>query len=231
MLRDEESNGDDKPMTAPADAASVAGAGVGEGSTPADPSDRATPMLSSERHDRETRGVDDEIERAVEVGDRRRALSLCVQEHGHAMGRLCMAMVGSQAEADDLTQETFITAFNTLDAWRREGSLRAWLFGIARKKCLRSVEKQRRRDGRLRLIEGGDQNDTEDLVTLRQRAEIARAALDDVRPTEREALLLRYVAQLSFADVAVACGIEEATARKRVSRAIHRLRAHLESTE
>jgi len=45
-----------------------------------------------------------------------------------------------------------------------------------------------------------------------------------VRPTEREALLLRYGAELSFREVGEAVGVDEATARKRVSRALARLR-------
>ena len=43
-------------------------------------------------------------------------------------------------------------------------------------------------------------------------------------PTEREAVLLRYEADLSFREVGQACGIDEATARKRVSRGLDRLR-------
>lgn len=189
------------------------------------------PRLSDGVAPGDTLEVDDEIERALDEGEPRKAVALCVREHGHALARLCMAMTGSSNEAEDLAQETLLAAYHSVDSWRGEGSLRAWLFGIARKKCLKHLEKHRRREIRLRLVDAGEQPDTEALVLLRQRAARARAALGQVRPTEREALLLRYVAQLSFADVASACGIEEATARKRVSRAIHRLREELDEAE
>ena len=52
--------------------------------------------------------------------------------------------------------------------------------------------------------------------------------LEQVRPSDRDALLLRFGADLSFKEVAAACGIDESAARKRVSRALARLRSVLE---
>ena len=54
-----------------------------------------------------------------------------------------------------------------------------------------------------------------------------RNALAELKPSEREAVVLRYDAGLSFREVAAACGVDEAAARKRVSRALSRLRASL----
>jgi RNA polymerase sigma-70 factor (ECF subfamily) len=142
-----------------------------------------------------------------------------------------MALVGVRAEADELAQESLLTAHASLESWRGEGSVRAWLFGIARKQCARHVEKQRRQTAKLRLVASGESPNAEDLVAFRERADQARAALERVRPSEREAVVLRYVGQLTFAEVAEACGIDEAAARTRVSRAILRLRAELGEAE
>ncbi len=184
--------------------------------------------------DEDRLGADGErsILQAIAVGDHRGALSLCARYHGPAVGRLCMALVGSQAEADDLAQETLLTAHDGFAAFRGEGSLRAWLFGIARRKCARAVERRVRREARLRLVHDSDRAPpTDELIARRRRAERARAALDAVRPTEREALVLRFVSELSYREVAEACGIDEVAARKRVSRAITRLRAALAEDE
>lgn len=188
------------------------------------------PISASPRVDH-PRSVDESIEAAIEAADYRRALALCVEEHGAAIGRVCMALVGSQGEADDLTQETFLAAHGAFSSWKREGTIRAWLVGIARKKCLKYIEKQRRQDRRLRLVAPREGAAPEDLVALRQKAEQARAALGAIRPTEREALLLRYVGQLTFAEVARACDIEEPAARKRVSRALMRLKQEVEEKD
>jgi RNA polymerase sigma-70 factor, ECF subfamily len=159
---------------------------------------------------------------ALEAGDKRRALSLCMREHGSAVGRLCMALLGSQAEADDAVQDTFVAAHAAFGGFRGDGSLRAWLFGIARRRCARALE--RRGAKRPPESEPGHAPAADELLEARRRAESARALLAEVRPSEREALLLRYVGELSFREVAEACGIDEPAARKRVSRALARLR-------
>ena len=172
--------------------------------------------------------VDADIQTAIRGGDRREAVRLCTGRYGGSIGRLCMAMVGTQAEAEDLTQETLLAAHDSFDSFRGDGSVRSWLFAIARRRCARFLEKQARRQSRLRLVyDSGKDADTEELVLRRQRAERARSALDHIRPSEREALLLRYGSDLSFKEVGAACGIDEVAARKRVSRAISRLRETL----
>ena len=55
----------------------------------------------------------------------------------------------------------------------------------------------------------------------------ARRLLSEIRPSEREALVLRFAAELSFGELAEAAGIDEATARRRVSRGLARMRALL----
>lgn len=177
--------------------------------------------------DRGSAAADAEILQAVSAGEPRRALSLCVQWHGASIGRLCMAMLGSQPEADDVTQETLLAAHQGLGAYRADGSLRAWLFGIARNKCLQLLEKNRRRGARLRLVSEAEVPSLDEVLGARQRAQRARELLEAVRPSERDALLLRYGADLSFKEVAALCGIDEPTARKRVSRALLRLRSVL----
>jgi RNA polymerase sigma-70 factor (ECF subfamily) len=169
--------------------------------------------------------ADGEILRALGRGDRRRALVLCVQLHGGSIGRLCMAMLGSQGDADDVTQETLLAAYEAFGDFRREGTLRAWLLGIARNKCLQQLERLRRRGARQRLVEVPGAAEEAELP--QRRAEQARSLLERVRPSDRDALLLRYCGELSFKEVAAACGIEEATARKRVSRALQALRSTL----
>jgi RNA polymerase sigma-70 factor (ECF subfamily) len=85
-----------------------------------------------------------------------------------------------------------------------------------------------RREARLRLVhDTGRGRDAGELAIERERAERARDALAKLKPSEREAVVLRYEAELSFRALGAACGVDEAAARKRVSRALSRLRADL----
>jgi RNA polymerase sigma-70 factor (ECF subfamily) len=168
------------------------------------------------------------IERLVEQGAHREAAARCATVYAGALGRLCLAFTGSQAESEELVQETLIAAYHGFAQYRAEGSVRAWLFGVARRLCGRHVEMRARHEARLRLVhDTGRAADAGELAMRRERAERAREALAALKPSEREAVVLRYDAGLSFREVAIACGVDEATARKRVSRALARLRASL----
>ncbi len=171
---------------------------------------------------------DADILDAVRRGNHKEALALCARRHGRSVGRLCMALLGTASEADDALQDTLLAAHAALGTYRGDGSLRAWLFSIARRRCARALE---RRVTQPKLEQrAADEPDSsrgaaaDALVEARRRAEAARALLARVRPTEREALLLRYEAGLSYREVGEACGVDEAAARKRVSRALARLR-------
>lgn len=180
------------------------------------------------RLDKGEAGEGPEIERLIGAGDFREALARCARAYATPLGRLCMAFTGSQAESEELVQETLLAAFDGFAQYRAEGSVRAWLFGIARRICGRHTEIKARREARLRLVhDTRPRPDASDLALERERAERARAALAKLKPSEREAVVLRFQSGLSFKEVSIACGVDEATARKRVSRALARLRAEL----
>lgn len=174
---------------------------------------------------------DREVTGAIARGDHKQALRLCARYHGRALGRLCMSMLGSTADADDLVQETLLDAHAGFAGFRENHSPRAWLFGIARRKCARHLERNTRRRQKLLLVHDVQKGESEDLVLVRERARQARRALAEVRPSEREAVLMRYVGDLSYREMGEACGIEEASARQRVSRAIAKLRSVVKARE
>ena len=168
------------------------------------------------------------IGKMIAEGLYKQALERCAKAYASPLGRLCMALTGSQAEAEELAQETLLAAYDAFPSFRFEGSVRSWLYGIARRICGRHNEIKNRRAARLRLVhDTGRGADAGELAIERERAIRARNALASLKPSEREAVVLRYDAGLSFREVALACGVDEAAARKRVSRALMRLRESL----
>lgn len=176
---------------------------------------------------------DDPILRAIQGGAYREATGLCARQHGAALGRLAMALLGSQAEADECVQEVLIAAHGAFASYRGEGSVRAFLFGIARRMCAKRLELRTRRERRLRLVHDAAQDAglPDELLDARQRADRVRGALEALKPSERDAVTLRYQAGLEYAEIALACGIEEAAARKRVSRGLARMKELLAEVE
>jgi RNA polymerase sigma-70 factor (ECF subfamily) len=175
----------------------------------------------------------DPVERLIQEGAYRDAAGLCAREYGAVLGRLCMALLGAQAEAEEAVQETLLAAHSGMAQYRAEGSVKSWLYGIARRTCARRLETRIRRERRLVLVHDAeaDAKLPDELLDARRDAEHVRAALERLKPTERDALLLRYESGLSYREIGLACGLDEATARKRASRALEKLGALLAQKE
>lgn len=167
----------------------------------------------------------DPIVARIQAGDHRDAVRACADRYGAAIGRFCMALLGASGEAEETAQETFIIAYQGMHAFRGDGTVQAWLFGIARRLCARRLETRSRRAGKLRLVSAPPAaSPPGEALERSQTAERVRSALNELKPSERNVLVLRYEADLSYRDIAEACAIDEATARKRASRGLARLR-------
>ncbi len=169
-----------------------------------------------------------DIDSLITRGKYREATARCAQLHGLAVGRLCMAMLGEQSIAEDVAQETFLAAHKSMSQYKATGTVRAWLFGIARRQCARRIERGPRKH--LELVESKHHANTsveKDYQKKRQKSQL-RIILSELKPSEREVLLMRFSADLSFKEVADKLNLSEASARKRASRALLRLRDRLE---
>ena len=170
--------------------------------------------------------TDDPIVALIGSGQHREALTECARLHGRVIGRLCIALLGSQSDADEATQETLLRAHRAMATYRGEGSVKAWLCGIARHVCAHVLETRRR--GREALALVPDEPAARDHYEAKHRATAVRGALAQLKPSEREALVLRFVADLSHKEIATSLGnVDEAAARKRISRALAKLRTVL----
>ncbi len=163
-------------------------------------------------------------------GDARRAIAACARFYGVAVGRLCFILLGSQSEADEAAQETMLAAFRAAQSYRGEGAPRAWLFGIARRICAQrqlAAGRRARRSLLLRSDENG--RDASELHDDAERSARLQAAMTSLTPSDREIIALRYESERSFRDIAGLLSVDEATARKRIGRALVRLRAFIDA--
>jgi RNA polymerase sigma-70 factor, ECF subfamily len=156
-------------------------------------------------------------------GDRR-ALSAWVRASQADVWRLCAALV-DRAEADDLTQETFLRACRALPAFRADSSGRTWVLAIARRVCADTVRSRSRRRRLLDRI--GETVSPRVVVEEFETQELIRL-LDSDRKT---AFVLTQLLGLSYAETAEICGCAIGTVRSRVARARADLIAMLEEGE
>lgn len=172
---------------------------------------------------------DTEVATLLLSGDAHGAIAIAAREWGAAIGRLCFLLLGSQSEADEAAQETMLAAYHAASSYRAEGTPRAWFLGIARRICQQRSAARLRQSRRLTMLIDRDLHgpDASMLHDTAERDAEVREALEGLAPSDRELLVLRYDAEQSFREIAVSLGIDEAAARKRVGRALVRLRSRM----
>jgi RNA polymerase sigma-70 factor (ECF subfamily) len=99
--------------------------------------------------------------------------------------------------------------------------------------CAKRLEMRGRRERRLRLVHDAEHDARlpDEVLEARRRAQRVREALEELKPSERDAVAMRYQAGLEYAEIAAACGVDEAAVRKRVSRGLARMKELLAEVE
>jgi RNA polymerase sigma-70 factor (ECF subfamily) len=148
---------------------------------------------------------------ATREGDDR-ALAELVRQTQPVVWQVCTAL-GSAGEVEDLVQETYLRAVRSLDSYRGDAPVRAWLLSIARRVCADHV--RRRQRGR-RLAERLALDVPDPSVQASEHLDDLLAGIDADR---REAFVLTQLVGLSYEEAAVALGCPIGTVRSRVARA------------
>ncbi len=182
--------------------------------------------------------ADPEVEArtALARGDGRRALTILMQAYGDDIYRHCWLLLGEPDLADEVHQTVFVQAFRDLGRFSGRSTLRTWLLGIARHRCLDALKVTRR--WRRRFCLGRPAPDVADpaadahhrLAAAGDALVLARA-LAQLDAKVRSAVLLRYQEGLSFEEMAAICGERATTLQARVARALPVLRRWMEQQE
>jgi RNA polymerase sigma factor (sigma-70 family) len=136
--------------------------------------------------------------------------------------RVAFRVVGSREEAEDIAQESLV---KTCMSWRRVAAYaEAFTAKVAGGRAIDSWRRQRRRP---EPETAGVTADTVDRVGVRLEL---REALAQLPRRQREVVVLRYLADVSEADVAAALGCSAGTVKQHASRGLDALRARLGPT-
>jgi RNA polymerase sigma-70 factor (ECF subfamily) len=159
-----------------------------------------------------------------------------VDRHRVAVYRAALAALGSHAEAEDVAQDAFVTAFRKLAGFRGDASFKTWLLTIAwhhainrrrwlritgrnpSTRCARSGQAGQERQGGL---DGQDGNErTPEQIALDR--ELGTAIVSEIRaltPKLRDALLLAQSGEYAYGEIASMLGVPVGTIKWRVSEA------------
>ena len=166
---------------------------------------------------------------ACQQGDRR-AFRQVFEIYKDRIYGLCRNMIGNAEDAEDLTQDVFVSAFRSIDTFRAESTFGTWLYRIATNRCL--AELRRARPNAL-SFEGLEELDLappssrpgpDDLFArkeLTRRVETAVAALPE---NLRLYFVMGTLEGMRYRDIGEVLGCSQDAVKMRVHRARKRVR-------
>jgi RNA polymerase sigma-70 factor (ECF subfamily) len=164
--------------------------------------------------------------RAARDGDRD-AFAVLVARYQEVAFRTAYLVVRDAAEAEDVTQEAFVRAYQNLSRYDTSHPFRPWLLRIVTNLALNQVRSRARRQGllaRFGRLRTDDQPAPEgDLLVDEERA-LLWQAVNELPENDRLVLYLRYFLELPEREIAVALGTAPGTVKSRLHRSSARLR-------
>jgi RNA polymerase sigma-70 factor, ECF subfamily len=172
------------------------------------------------------------------------AFRLIMQRHNRRLYRVARGVLGNDAEAEDVVQETYVRAFTHLKGFRGEARLSTWLTRIALNEALGRIRERRPTTDLNHLDAMNERGESHGifLPSARQddnpeasaaRAEVRRLlerAVDQLPGPFRSVFVMRDIEEMSVEETAFHLGLRSETVETRLYRARRLLRKSLDST-
>lgn len=161
-----------------------------------------------------------------------KAFAELVARYQDRIYRFLLRLTGAPDAALDLTQDTFLRAYQSLERWRPDALFKTWLFRIAR-----NIAFDRLRREKLVAFVALDEDfpQQEDpaagpdaVLETAQRYRLLEAALAKLPAEQREILLLREIEEMTYDEIALVLELNLGTVKSRIARARTALLAKIE---
>ena len=161
-----------------------------------------------------------------QAGDER-AFEEIVSTYGPRLQYYLLKQLGSPEAADDVLQDVWLDVYRGVVRLRRPGAFRAWIYRIARDRAFRVLLTAR---APLQLADEADLATAEVEDNSFSAEDVARvhAALDRLSPLHRDVLLLRFIEDLPYDEIAQVTGCPPGTVKSRIHHAKRLLRREME---
>jgi len=191
---------------------------------------------ASARHAFTTEDPDRELVDRWKAGDQL-AFEQLVRRHEQRVFRLLLRMMGSREEAEDVSQETFLSLHRHGKRFRGDSRFSTFVYRVAANAALnrrRTLGRSRARIDKLAVRQAaGDDlpsspRDPEDATAGHEVTGQVREALQKLSPSLRMPVVLYDIEGLAYAEIAKVLGVAEGTVKSRIHRARRALREQLQ---
>ena len=151
-----------------------------------------------------------------------------VRRYQRPIFRMCVNMLGDEADAAEVAQDVFFAVWRGLSRFRGEAAFSSWLYRIATNECLKVL--RRRGPTTLPLKDqAASSGDPSGEYEARQMAEHIGRVVATLTPEQRAPLLLREVEGLTYEEIAKILGLSIGAVKSRLNRARVELTMALEA--
>lgn len=153
-------------------------------------------------------------------GDRA-AFHLLFELHKEKVYSIAFHFTGDEASARDILQQVFLKLFTIIDQYRNESRFTTWLYRVVANTCMDEHRKSKRFipfGHEVEVNNMATKGSQEDTYIRRQMEDSVRAAINDLSPKLRLPILLKYVEDLSYDEIASVLGCSKGTVASRLNR-------------
>jgi RNA polymerase sigma factor (sigma-70 family) len=172
---------------------------------------------------------DDELAERLRAGDEK-ALRTAYERHGAAVLYLAQRLLGNRADAEDVTQVTFVAAWTGRDGYDpQRGTMLSWLLGIARRKVVDRLRSAARDDRATETVRTklAPQDDRETPERIVDRLVVADE-LGRLPEEQRRTLELAFFDDLTHPQISAVTGLPLGTVKSHIRRGMASLRRRWE---
>jgi RNA polymerase sigma-70 factor, ECF subfamily len=150
------------------------------------------------------------------------AYSALMKRHEQVLYRVCYRLLGNADDAQDVSQEVMLKVFAYLPKFEGRSMFKTWMMQIARNTSFTMQAKLKRQRELKEVLEGDVHQEASDrIVTEKMDVD---SVLSKLGKQDREVLVMRYIAELQFDEIADVCGLSLSAAKMRVYRATEALK-------
>ncbi len=181
--------------------------------------------------------VDEPLLLSARKGDPR-AFQQLYEQHAPVVFRVAFRLLGNRLDAEDVTQEVFVTLYRRLGTFDFRSSFQTWCYRITVNTCYDKMRKQHRRaayqagyvedgDGVPETVQAGRQPEPVRQVLLQDLQRYIEQALARLHPNLRTALVLKEIEELSYQEIARIMTCSQGTVASRLARARQQVAQYL----
>lgn len=155
-----------------------------------------------------------------------------MRRYQRTLFNVCARYLGNDRDADDVCQEVMLKVLHGLRQFEGKAKFKTWLYSITYNECITQYRKEKRKR-RLMDALSLDQDESDEVVDGSANIVTDRASLDrwliHVNQVDREILVLRFVAELEFQEIADIMYMGLSATKMRYKRALEKLRKSIDS--